>query len=255
MKSLFDLSGRTALVTGSHRGIGLAMVQQLGRAGARVILSSNDAEGCQRAAQGLRDEGIEALPIACDVLDDDALATLVQRSEAEMGPLHILMCNAGIGSRLAPMAEMTEDEYQTILNVNLRSVIQLCKLAVPGMAARGQGSVVLTSSISGLRGYSRAGIYAISKAAVAQLARNMAAEYGPSNVRVNAISPGLVDTELAAAVVKNPELADRRSAATPLRRIGTPQDIAGAALFLASDAASFVTGHNLIVDGGYTIRE
>jgi NAD(P)-dependent dehydrogenase (short-subunit alcohol dehydrogenase family) len=255
MQSLFDLSGRVALVTGSHRGIGFAMAQQLGRAGARVIVSSNEEAGLTQAVATLREEGIDTLGIPCDVLDDEGLANLVQRAESELGPLDILMANAGIGSRLGSMIDMTEEEYQTLMNVNLRSVIQLCKLVAPGMAERGRGSIVVTSSIAGLRGYSRAGLYAISKAAVAQLARNMAAEYGPSNVRVNAISPGLVDTQLAAAVVKDPVAGEQRKNLTPLRRFGQPQDIAGAALFLASDAAAYVTGHNLVVDGGYTIRE
>lgn len=253
--SLFDLTGKVALITGAHRGIGYAIAQEMGRAGARVTICSNDATGVEAAAQQLAGEGIEALGIACDVGIDADLDRLVAETEAAFGPIDVLVCNAGINPHFGPMAAATGEEYDAIMRVNLRSAVQLTNRVVPKMAERRDGAVILTSSLSGLRGNAKIGVYALSKAALAQHARNLAVEFGPSNVRVNAISPGLIRTEFATPILGNEEGLKKRLEKTPLRRVGEAREIAGAAVFLASPAGAFVTGHNLVVDGGTLISD
>lgn len=253
--SLFDLSGKVALVTGAHRGIGLAIAEEMGSAGASVAICSNDATGIADAASRLRDAGIRAAGIACDVGVDAELDGLVAAAEGELGPVDILVCNAGINPHFGPLAAATDEEYDAIMRINLRSAVQLCNRVVPGMARRGDGVVILTSSLSGLRGNGKIGVYALSKAAIAQLARNIAVEFGPRNVRANAISPGLIQTEFAAPIMGDPEGLARRLEKTPLRRVGTAREIAGAAVYLASAAGAFTTGHNLVVDGGTLIGD
>ena len=252
---LFDLTNKVALVTGSHRGIGFAIARELGLAGARVVVSSNEAEGCRNAAAELERESITAKAIVCDVGVDAELDRLVEETRAAFGAIDILVCNAGINPHFGSLLDATDEEYDAIMHVNLRSQVQLCRRVVPAMAARKSGSVILTSSISGLRGNAKIGVYALSKAALAQVARNLAVEFGPSNVRVNAISPGLIRTEFATPILGNAEGLEKRLLKTPLRRVGEAREIAGAAVFLASDAGAFVTGHNLVVDGGTVISD
>lgn len=253
--SLFDLTGKVALVTGAHRGIGYAIAEEMGRAGAAVAICSNDADGVAQAQARLRGQGIKALGIACDVGVDAELDRLVAQTEAAFGPIGILVCNAGINPHFGPMAAATEAEYDAIMRTNLRSAVQLTNRVVPAMAERGDGAVILTSSLSGLRGNAKIGVYALSKAALAQLARNLAVEYGPRNVRVNAISPGLIGTEFATPIMGNPEGLAKRLEKTPLRRVGEAREIAGTAVYLASAAGGFTTGHNLVVDGGTLIGD
>ena len=254
-ENIFSLEGRTAIVTGSHRGIGFAVAREMARAGAKVIISSNDESGCEAACLQLRNEGLEAAPIPCDVGADPDLAALVDGTLAQFGRLDILVCNAGVNPHAGPMATASDEQYDQILRINLRAAFKLCNLAIPHMAAQRDGAVILTGSISGVRGNKTIGIYGLSKAALAQLARNLAVEWGPSNIRVNAISPGLIRTEFATPILDAPEHLARRIAQTPLRRVGEPDDIAGVAVFLASRAGAFLTGQNLIVDGGTTISD
>lgn len=253
--SLFSLTGKVALITGAHRGIGYAIAEEMGHAGARVAICSNEAEGVGAAAQRLRDEGIEAIGVACDVGVDADLDRLVAETEHAFGSIDILVCNAGINPHFGPMAAVTDEEYDAIMHINLRSAVQLTNRVTPKMAERRDGVVILTSSLSGLRGNARIGVYALSKAALAQHARNLAVEFGPSNVRVNAISPGLIRTEFATPILGNEEGLKKRLEKTPLRRVGEAREIAGAAVFLASPAGAFVTGHNLVVDGGTLISD
>jgi NAD(P)-dependent dehydrogenase (short-subunit alcohol dehydrogenase family) len=191
----------------------------------------------------------------CDVADDAALARLVAFGEAELGGLDVLVCNAGITGRAGPFAAVDMADYARVMAVNLRSQVVLTGLALPLIAARGGGAAVLISSLSGLRGNGAINAYALAKAGVAQLARNLAVEWGPRNVRVNAISPGFIATELSAPLLADQAFMSRRMAATPLRRPGTPAEVAGATVFLASPAGAFVTGHNLVVDGGTLISD
>lgn len=252
---MFDLTGKGAIVTGSTRGIGRAIGEGLIAAGARVVISSEDEAATEAAARELGMPGI-----ACDVTDRAALERLVGEGEAALGGLDILVCNAGITGRAGPFAEVDMDDYARVMAVNLTSQVMLCNLALPRIAARGAetgqgGAAILISSLSGLRGNGRINAYALSKAGVAQLARNLAVEWGPRNVRVNAISPGFIATEFSRPLLEDPAFLARRMAMTPLRRPGTPQEVAGAAVFLASAAGAFVTGHNLVVDGGTLITD
>lgn len=250
MGDLFDLTGKVAIVTGSTRGIGRAIAGALIDAGARVVISSEDAADTARVATELGMPGI-----ACDVSDDAALARLVDFSAAELGRLDVLVCNAGITGQAGPFADIDMDDYARVMAINLRSQVVLCNLALPHIAASGGGAAVLVASLSGLRGNARINAYALAKAGVAQLARNLAVEWGPQGVRVNALSPGFIATELSQPLLDNPDFMARRMGMTPLRRSGTPDEVAGAAVFLASPAGGFVTGHNLVVDGGTLITD
>ncbi|MFM5948573.1 MAG: SDR family NAD(P)-dependent oxidoreductase [Novosphingobium sp.] len=246
----FDLTGKRALVTGSTRGIGRAIAEALIAQGARVVISSENAEDTARVAAELGMPGC-----ACDVADDAALARLVEFAAAELGGIDVLVCNAGITGQAGPFAEIDMDDYARVMGINLRSQVVLCNLALPHIAAAGGGSTVLISSLAGLRGNGRINAYALAKAGVAQLARNLAVEWGPRNVRVNAVSPGFIATELSQPLLDNAEFMARRMAMTPLRRPGTVEEVAGSVVFLASAAGAFITGHNLVVDGGTLITD
>ena len=248
--SAFDLSGKAAIVTGSTRGIGRAIVEGLIAQGARVIISSEDAGDTARVAAELGMPGL-----ACDVSDDAALARLVDFAASELGGIDVLVCNAGITGRAGPFAQIDMADYTRVMAVNLRSQVVLCNLALPHIAARGGGAAILVSSISGLRGNGRINAYALAKAGVSQLARNLAIEWGPRGVRVNAIAPGFIATELSAPLLADAKFMERRMGMTPLRRPGTPAEVAGAAVFLASPAGGFVTGQTLVVDGGTVITD
>lgn len=255
MSGLFDLTGRGAIVTGSTRGIGRAIAEALIAAGARVVISSEDAADTARVAAELGMPGI-----GCDVADPAALERLVTAGEAALGGIDIVVGNAGITGRAGPFAELDMADYARVMAINLTAQVMLCNLALPRMARRaaetGQGgAAILISSLSGLRGNGRINAYALSKAGLAQLARNLAVEWGPQGLRVNAISPGFIATELSQPLLDNAEFMARRMALTPLRRPGTPAEVAGAAVFLASPAGAFVTGHNLVVDGGTLISD
>ena len=249
MTTPFDLSGRVALITGSTRGIGRAIAEAMIAAGARVLISSEDPADTARVAAELSQPGL-----ACDVADDDALAALVQGTVAALGGLDILVCNAGITGRPGPFAAIDMADYARVMAINLRSQVVLANLAFPHLAARA-GNAVFIASLSGLRGNGAINAYALAKAGVAQLARNLAVEWGPHGVRANAISPGFIATELSQPLLDNPAFMARRMAMTPLRRPGTPAEVASAAVFLASAAGGFVTGHNLVVDGGTLISD
>lgn len=252
---MFSLAGKCALVTGATRGIGLAIARAYGQAGARVAISSENLEDCQGVAAALAREGIDAWPVSADLsqqADVDALAAAVID---RFGGLDALVCNAGIAPHMGPLASASAADWEATLTVNLRSAVWLTSALLPAMAARGGGSVVLMASIAGVRGNKALGLYGLSKAALAQLARNLAVEWGPANVRVNAISPGVIHTEFARPLTEMPLVMEKRLALTPLRRVGTPEEIAGLALLLAAPAGGFITGQNLIVDGGTTIGD
>ena len=247
---MFDLSGKCALVTGSTRGIGRAIAEGLIAQGARVVISSEDEIDTARVAAELAMSGM-----ACDVADDAAQARLVEFASEELGGLDVLVCNAGITGRAGPFSGLDMDDYARVMDINLRSQVVLCNLVLPRIAARGGGSAILVSSLSGLRGNGKINAYALTKAANAQLARNLAVEWGPKNVRINAISPGFIATELSAPLLADEAFMQRRMAQTPLRRPGKPEEVAGAAVFLTSPAGAFVNGHNLVVDGGTLISD
>ena len=252
MASLFDLSGKVAVVTGSSRGIGRAIAERLAEHGAKVVVSSRRAEACEPAAAGIRERGGQAMVIPCHIARKEALQELVDRSVAHWGGIDVLVCNAAVNPYLGPAAGASDDVYERVMGANVRSNFWLCNMVLPGMAERGGGSVIIISSIGGLRGSAQLGLYAISKAADMQLARNICVEWGPRNIRANAIAPGLVRTDFARALWEDPVLYRKRTKDTPLQRIGEPDEIAGAAVFLASAAGSFVTGQTIVIDGGTT---
>lgn len=255
MALLFDLTGKTALVTGATQGLGRAIAEALAEHGARVIVSDADGGACECVAAELRSRGMlgEGFPI--DLAHGVEVERLAAHVQTGFGGVDILVSNAGIQGPHGPLAAATDDDWQRVFEVNLRAAARLTTHLIPSMAARGGGSVVLMSSIAGLRGNGAIGLYGLSKAALAQLARNLAVEWGLHGVRVNAVSPGLIRTPLAAGLLGNEALMARRLQATPLRRVGEPGEIAGVVVMLASRAGGFITGQNLVVDGGTTISD
>jgi NAD(P)-dependent dehydrogenase (short-subunit alcohol dehydrogenase family) len=251
-KSPFDLAGKVAVVTGSSRGIGRASAELLARMGAKVVVSSRKADACEAVADGIRKEGGDAQVIACNVSRHEEVDALINGTVKHYGQIDILVCNAAVNPYYGPLLDITDEAFDKIMGANIKSNIWLCKLAMPKMAERGGGSVVIISSIGGLRGSTVIGAYGISKAADFSLARSLAGEWGPKNVRVNCIAPGLVKTDFARALWEDQDNLKRRTATTPLRRIGEPHEIAGAVVYLASDASTFMTGQTIVIDGGVT---
>jgi NAD(P)-dependent dehydrogenase (short-subunit alcohol dehydrogenase family) len=249
----FDLTGRTAIVTGSSRGIGRAIAEGLARAGAKVVVSSRKVPACEEVVGAIAKEGGTAMSMACNVGHKDQLEALVRHTRERFGPIDILVCNAAVNPYYGPLAEIPDEAYDRTMNSNVRSNLWLCQMVHGDMAAKRDGSIVIISSIAGVKGSAKLGAYAISKAADFQLARSLAVEWGPHNIRINCIAPGLVKTDFARALWENPELLKNTLRTTPLGRIGEPEDIAGLAVFLASPAASFITGQTIIADGGVTI--
>jgi NAD(P)-dependent dehydrogenase (short-subunit alcohol dehydrogenase family) len=252
MASLFDLTGKVAIITGSTKGIGRAIAERMAEHGATVVVSSRKPDACEAVARAIRDKGGKAEVIPCHIAHKEQLQSLVDRTVANCGGIDILVENAGVNPFLGPAARIPDDAYERVMGSNVRSNFWLANMAIPHMVARGGGAVIIISSIGGLRGSSQLGVYAISKAADMQLARNIAVEWGPKNIRANAIAPGLVRTDFARALWENPALYRKRTQGTPLQRIGEPDEIAGAAVFLASAAGSFLTGQTIVIDGGTT---
>lgn len=251
--SLFDLSGKVALVTGSTKGIGLAIAQRMAEAGARVVVSSRNQDACDDVAAGIRAQGGDALAVACNINYREQLQALVDQTVAAYGPIDILVINAALNPFYGPSQDIPDSAFDKIMSSNIGSAHRLCQMVLPGMAEKGGGAVIIVSSIAGLKGSATLGAYGISKAADMQMARNLAVEWGPHDIRVNCIAPGLIRTDFARALWENPETYQETVSRYPLRRIGEPDEIAGAAIFLASAAGRFVTGQTLVVDGGGTI--
>lgn len=249
----FDLTGRTAVITGSTKGIGRAIAEAMGRQGANVVISSRKPEACEAVAAALAAEGVTAAPIPCHVGHKDQLVALVDGARAHFGQIDILVCNAATNPVYGPMKDVSDEAFDRIMGTNVRSTFQLCNMVLPEMAHRRDGVVIVIASIAGLYGNDRIGVYGVSKAAEAQLVRNLAVEWGEYNIRANAIAPGLVRTDFARALWEDPENLKRVEAKAPLRRIGEPEEIGGIAAFLASPAASFITGQTIVADGGQTI--
>ena len=253
MSTLFDLTGKVTVVTGSSRGIGRAIAERLAEHGAKVVVSSRKPEACEPVAAGIRAKGGEATVIPCHVAHKDQLRALLDRTLEQWGGIDVLVCNAAVNPYFGPSAGIPDEAYDRIMGANVRSNFWLCNMAIPQLVARGGGSIIIISSIGGLRGTPLLAVYGLSKAADMQMARNIAVEWGPKNIRANCIAPGLIRTDFARALWENPELERKRSSETPLLRIGEPDEIAGAAVFLASPAGSFMTGQTIVIDGGVTI--
>jgi len=251
--TLFDLAGRVAVVTGSSKGIGRAIAERMAEAGAKVVVSSRKRPACDVVVEAIRAKGGEAVAIPCNIGDKAQLEALVTGARDAFGRIDVLVCNAAVNPFYGPLAEIPDEAWDRIMASNVRSNLWLTRLVLPEMAERKDGAIVIVSSIAGLRGSPGLGAYAVSKAADFQLARNLAVEWSRHNIRINCIAPGLVRTDFAKALWENPETLAVTLKQTPLGRIGEPDDIAGAAIYLASAAGRFVTGQVLVVDGGVTI--
>lgn len=251
--SLFSLEGKVALITGSTKGIGRAIAERMAEQGAKVVISSRNQDACDDVAAAIAAKGGEAIGVACNINYPEQLKALVDASKAKWGKIDILVCNAALNPYFGSSQDIPDDAFDKVMHANIGSVHRLCQLVLPDMAELGGGAVVIISSIGGLKGTDKLGAYAISKAADMQIARNLAVEWGPKNIRVNCIAPGLVRTDFARALWENPEIYEATVSKYPLRRIGEPDEIAGAVVFLASDAGSFTTGQTIVIDGGGTI--
>ncbi len=252
MKNPFDLTGKVAVITGSSRGIGRASAELLAQLGAKVVISSRKADACEEVAEGIRKNGGDAHVIPCNIARKNEVEALIDGTVKHYGPIDILVCNAAVNPYYGPLLDITDEAFDKIMGSNVKSNIWLCAKAIPAMAERGRGSVVIISSIGGLRGSTVIGAYGISKAADFALCRSLAGEWGPKGVRVNCIAPGLVKTDFAKALWEDEVNLKKRTANTPLRRIGEPHEIAGAVAYLSSDVSTFTTGQTIVIDGGVT---
>jgi NAD(P)-dependent dehydrogenase (short-subunit alcohol dehydrogenase family) len=252
---LFSLTGKVAVVTGATRGIGLATARLFASAGATTVLTGLAEERPERVASALADEGLQIVGRACDARDERRLRDLVDFTLSEYGRIDTVVANAGIALDTGPHVSSTDAQLDAMFDLHVRGVLRLANLAIPPMAEAGGGSFLVMSSIAGLRGNRVLGLYGITKAANAQLARNLAVQWGERNVRVNAISPGVIDTDFAKPITGNDAASLIRLTRTPLRRFGMPHHVAGTALWLASEAGAFTTGQNIVVDGGTLILD
>ena len=253
--TLFNLSSKTAIVTGASRGIGEAIARRLAQHGANVIVSSRKIDACQRVVDAINEaEGREAaFAVACNISHKEELQRLVDETRNKWGPADILVSNAAVNPYYGPSSEMSDEHFDKILTCNVKASHWLSHMVLPDMRARKDGAIIIISSIGGFVGSNAIGGYNISKAADLQLARNLAVEAGPDNVRVNCICPGVVKTHFAEALWKDPKMEKLMTQQLPLRRFGEPDDIAGAAVFLASPAGQWMTGQGMIIDGGTLI--
>ena len=251
--SLFDLHGKVALITGSTKGIGKSIAEEMARAGAKVVVSSRKADAVEAVRAEFAQQGFEVIAQPCNVSRKEELQSLVELAMKTWGRIDIAVANAAANPYYGPLSGLPDDTFDKVMLNNVKSVLWLANLTLPGMAAVGGGSFITVGSIAGLKANTIIGTYGISKAADHHLVKNLAAEWGPKNVRVNAIAPGLVKTDFARALWEDPKYLDKRLQTAPLRRIGLPDDIGGLAVLLAGKAGAFITGQTLIADGGVTI--
>jgi NAD(P)-dependent dehydrogenase (short-subunit alcohol dehydrogenase family) len=253
LPELFDLGGKVAVITGSTKGIGKAIALRFAEHGAKVVISSRKANACETVTAAINEKRHgAAVAVPANISSKDDLQRLVGEARAAFGKIDILVCNAAANPYYGPMSGLSDEAFQKVLGNNIVSNHWLIQMVAPEMKERRDGVIIVISSVGGLRGSGVLGAYGISKAADMQLARNLAQELSPHNVRVNCIAPGLVKTDFARALWDTPEAERRSSSTTPLRRLGEPDDIAGAAVFLAGRAGAWVTGQTIVVDGGST---
>ena len=252
-RHLFDLTGKVALVTGSSKGIGKAIAEAMAASGAKVVISSRKAERCQKVAADIEENGGEAIAVPCNISDPADLENLVEQTRGIWGRIDVLVCNAAVNPYFGPLAKVTDEAYDKVMGTNVKNNLRLCNLVIPEMAERRDGAVIILSSIAGLRGQHNIALYGLSKAADMQLCRDLAVEWGRSNVRVNCIAPGIVRTDFSRVLWEDEETYRDAVQYYPLGRLGEPEEIAGAAVFLASAAGSFMTGQTMVIDGGYMV--
>lgn len=252
--NLFDLSSKVAIVTGSSRGIGRAIAERLAEHGAKVVVSSRSTEACDQVVREIERKGGEAFAHTCNISVKEDLESLVTATLSKWGGIDVLVCNAAVNPHFGPSAQISEDAYQKIMQSNVWSNFWLCNRVLPHMAQRGGGSVIIISSVAGMLGSPSIGVYGMSKAADMALARNICVEWGAKNIRANCIAPGLVRTGFARALWEHPKIYEQVVKSYPLRRIAEPDEIAGAAVFLAGPSGSFITGQTIVIDGGGMAR-
>lgn len=253
--SIFSLKNKVIVITGSSRGIGKAIAEECAKFGAQVVISSRKLEACQAAADEINnalDEKV-AIAIAANISSIDDLKALVNKTNDEFGKIDVLVCNAASNPYMGGMEDIPLEMFDKIMANNVRSNHVLTNLVLPQMKARNDGSIIIVSSIGGLRGSSILGTYNMSKAADIAMVKNIAAEFGPFNIRANAIAPGLIKTDMAKALWENPKILESVTSTNPLRRIGETVEIAGIAVLLASRAGGYINGETIVVDGGSTV--
>lgn len=251
--SMFDLTGKVALITGSSRGIGRAIAVAMAEHGAKVVISSRKQDACETVAEEIKASGGEAMVVPCNVSHHDQLRNLVDATLSAWGRIDCLVCNAAVNPYYGPLAEIPESAYDKIMDTNVKSNLWLCNMVLPQMAEREDGTVIIVSSVAAFIGSSSLGAYGLSKAADVALARNLAVEWGRKNIRANTLNPAIIRTDFARALWENPKIYEAATRSYALGRIGEPEEVAGAAVFLASKAGSFITGQTITIDGGFTI--
>ena len=251
--SLLQLRDKVVLITGSSRGIGRAMAEMFAEAGAKVVVSSRKREACEPVAEAIRAKGGEALVVPCHIGSTEELQNLIDTTIREWGRIDVLVPNAAINPVYGPMQDLDDAVFDKMLVTNVRTINTMCKMVLPQMAENGGGSVVIISSVAAVKGSTTLGAYGVTKAADAAVARALALEWGPRKIRVNAIGPGLIKTDFARALWEDPDRIERINNANPLRRMGTVEEIAGTALWLASPLSGYVNGQLIIADGGQTL--
>lgn len=253
-KPFIDLEGKVAVVTGGTRGIGESIARVFGRSGAKVVVASRKQEGVDATVASLRAEGIEAMGRACHTGKESDVEALFDATLAAYGRVDVVVANAATNPYFGPLMGADEKIFDKTFEVNVKGYFYTARAGAKRMIDAGRGgSIILVASIAGLSSAPLQGVYGMTKAAVVSMGQTFATELGPSKIRVNVIAPGLVETRFSSALVSNEDIVARVVGRTPLARYAQPDEIAGAALFLASDAASFTTGHTLVVDGGWTI--
>lgn len=253
MKSLFDLSGKVAVVTGASKGIGAAIAELFGAGGARVVVSSRKLEAVNQIADSITKKGGIAKAIACHMGDAAEIARLVDETIATYGTIDILVNNAAVNPVFGPVTETDGSAFDKIMNINVKGPFELAKKAYPFMKEKKSGSVINISSIGGLRPEPGLGIYSVSKAALISLTKVMAKEWGSDNIRANVICPGLIKTKFSEALWSNDKIMHTMMKVLPIKRVGTPEEIAALALYLAADESAYCTGSVFTADGGFTI--
>ena len=249
----FDLTGKVAIVTGGTRGIGQAIASALGSAGAHVVIASRKPEGVAAAVEQLKAEGISVLGVPTNIGKPDDLQRLVQQAETAFGPVDILVNNAAANVHFGPMLDADDGMWAKMFETNIMGAVRLARLVAPGMRERSAGKIINIASVAGIQPGTMQAIYSATKAAIISITRSLAQELGTFNIQVNAIAPGVIKTRFANVLVETPQIRKSVEAMAPLHRIGTPDEIAGIALYLASPASNFTTGAVMVVDGGLTI--
>ena len=253
--SLFNLNNKSILITGSSRGIGKSIARHCAIHGANVIISSRKLNICEQTADQINNEvGKElAHPISASISDENQLDELVKKTREKLGKIDVLICNAATNPFMGSMLDMPNDKFDKVMNNNIKSNQILCNLVLPEMIDKEDGSIIIISSIAAIKGSAILGAYNISKAADVMIVKNIAAEFGHKNIRANSIAPGLIKTDFAKALWENPDILKTVLGTTPMQRIGEPDEIAGVAVMLASEAGNYINGQTIVVDGGTTI--